>query len=230
MKLNGQSMFRMRRRNNGNGFTPLETIHHRKRQRMFLTGFTLIELLIVCVIIPVIALAIYSSFSSGLRVWKRLNAPVSDEDTTLFFERLGVELRSTVAMKDAVFQGAESKIVFPCIISSKRMNKRTVGRVTYVFDPQAESISRSSVDYSGVFTGASPNFVKVLGNVQQAKFLFYSYDLENKRFIWRDNWMRDGIPLAVRVELQRKGSDEQDSIMRTFSIPVARIITEEERN
>jgi prepilin-type N-terminal cleavage/methylation domain-containing protein len=196
-------MFRMKKRNNGN-------------------GFTLIELLIVCVILPVLSLAIYSSLSSGLRIWKRVNVPVSDEETALFFERLGVELRSAIVLKDAGFQGFDYKFEFPCVVPSARMRKRTVGRIAYVFDPSTASIGRSAVDYSGMFTGSTPVPVPVVGHVQQSKFSFYRYDPDEKRFVWVDNWVFPGLPLAVRVELQRESGGEPDTIVRTFSLPASR--------
>jgi prepilin-type N-terminal cleavage/methylation domain-containing protein len=194
----------------------------RMKNRPKPAGFTLVELLIVSAIIAVISLAIFSSFSSGLRIWKRVSQPIAEEDASFFFERLGGELRQAVLIRDAGFQGMEGRMEFPSLIFSKRMNKRTVGKLAYTFDPEKGVISRSAADYSAMFTGASPPPAAVLNRVSRARFSFYRFNPETRRFEWLDSLTTGEMPLAVRVELQLKGSSDKEVIVRTFSIPVSR--------
>ncbi len=186
-------------------------------------GFTLIELLIVTAIISVISLAIFSSFSSGLKIWKKVSSPVEDEETALFLERIGAELRGALLLRDPGFQGTEKRIEFPLVAYSRRMEMRTVGKAVYAFNADAGTVERSFSDYSAIFTGAQPTANAALRKVRKARFSFYGYDPAMKRYEWKDSWPGNGLPLAVKIELERqdKGA-EGEALVRTFPLPAAK--------
>ena len=53
-------------------------------------AFTLVELLIVTAMLAVISLAIYSTFSSGLKIWQRVSKPIPEEDLGIFLINSGL--------------------------------------------------------------------------------------------------------------------------------------------
>ena len=57
-------------------------------------GFTLIELCLVSLIASVIGLAVYFTFSNGMRIWQRANQKVVEEDLSIFFDRFALDVRS----------------------------------------------------------------------------------------------------------------------------------------
>lgn len=177
------------------------------------------EMLIVCVILSVVSLAIYSTFSSGLRIWKRVDGGIEDEEMVLFCERFGEDLQGTVMVRDIVFTGTDVKIEIPVVLNGRRMGKRAPGRVTYVFDQEKESVRRGQADYSDIYTGKTGSEREVFGKVTQAKFSYYRYDKDKKRYEWQDAWPAGDPPLAVRVEFSRRG--HEGTATRTFGIPVA---------
>ena len=54
-----------------------------KTKRTHRCAFTLIETLIVAAMVSVVALAIYSTFSSGVKIWQRLTKVLPDEDLNI---------------------------------------------------------------------------------------------------------------------------------------------------
>lgn len=186
-------------------------------------GITLIELLIVSVIISVVGLAIYSSFAGGLKVWKRVNTAIEGEDLVLFFARFSQDLRATVSLKGNVFQGSEESMEFPVIAGSRRMGlASSVGRVAYVFHPEAGTLTRSEQDYSVIFAGTGDKDPReVLRGVAELRMSYYCFDPEAGGFVWLDKWPYLRPPLAIRMELRRAGKSEEDIVRRSFFIPVA---------
>lgn len=186
-------------------------------------GVTLIELLVVTVILSVVSLAIYSSFASGLKVWKRVNTAIEGEDLALFFERFAQDLRSTALLNGNLFTATEDRVEIPVVTGSRRMGlSSTVGRVTYVFPRDAGAVTRSEQDYSALFVGKGADEPRVaLGDIADHRLSFYCFDAESGRYVWVDKWAYSRPPLAVRLELRRAGQGEQDTVRRTFDIPVA---------
>lgn len=172
----------------------------------------------VSVVISVVSLAVYSSFTGGLRIWKRVTAPVEGEDTALFFERLGEDLRRVLPCEEAGFRGSGQRIEFPRVMYSRRMGKQTIGKVVYEFDRDSREIRRAAVDYSGMFTGEAPAFVTVLKEVDENVFSFYKYDREAKRPDWAQDWSSPALPEAVHVEIRRSNGGGE-TCARTFPIP-----------
>lgn len=183
---------------------------------------TLIELLIVSVIISVVGLAIYSSFAGGLKVWKRVNTGIEGEDLVLFFARFSQDLRATVSLKNNVFLGRDDTMEFPVIAGSRRMGlASSVGRVSYVFNQEAGTVTRSEQDYSALFAGTGAQEPReMLRGIADLRMSYYCFDPAEGGFVWLDKWPYLRPPLAVRMELRRAGAGEEEAVRRSFFIPV----------
>ena len=73
-------------------------------------GFTLIETLLVVAISSVIALTIYSTFNSGLKIWQRLTKKEQASDLNIFFEKISYDLRNSFKFSDIKFVGEQTII------------------------------------------------------------------------------------------------------------------------
>jgi prepilin-type N-terminal cleavage/methylation domain-containing protein len=187
-------------------------------------GFTLLEMLIVLVLVSLVGLVIASTLSNGIKIWQRLNQSVEQEEINIFFEYLTGELHSTFAFSTIGFQGAEDKVSFATIVTSKNLGcvqTGAVGEVVYVYDEISKQLTKEERDYSQIYKGTSGSKRDLLKNLESLKFSYYFYDKEMDEYIWAEEWEEEGLPLAIRVELEFGDGRKIKKITRTIDIPIS---------
>lgn len=189
-----------------------------KRENNTPTGFTLIELLVVTVSLAVISLAIYATFASGIKIWQRLNkANVVEEDLDIFFVKFTADLKNSCRFKSLPFLGEKNRMEFTTLVNSQRIdNKKSVGKVIYFYDTASKSIKKQGLDFSHIYEGEEGIVQNMLDDVNALRFQYYFYDKEKKEYLWQDEWRKDGMPLAARMELEFG----QDNFVKTVNIPI----------
>jgi len=183
-------------------------------------GFTLIEMLIVTAILSVVALAIYATLNNGIKVWQRVNSQSPEEDLNIFFDKFSLDLRNSFKFTGINFIGTIEKVEFSTLVNSPRLQKRTVGKLIYVYEPQNQILNRYQVDFAGVYSGEAGLVQQSLKNVRALKFQYYLYDKQNKVYLWQDDWSKESLPLAVRVELEFDNGAEIKKFTKTIGIPI----------
>ncbi|MFH1478837.1 MAG: prepilin-type N-terminal cleavage/methylation domain-containing protein [Candidatus Omnitrophota bacterium] len=186
-------------------------------------GFTLVEMLIVMVIMSMISLAIYSTFNSGVKIWKRLNNQISAEDVSIFFERLEADLKNNFKYEGMDFVGDKAKLSFPTLVNSLDMEKRAIGQVIYSYDQYAGSVIREEKDFSRVHRDIEGNKRTVLKEITSLVFDYYFYSEEDKDYSWEESLDKDKDVLAVRVRLGLKDGKEKETFSKTVRIQHAKI-------
>lgn len=204
-------------------------------------GFTLIEMVIVTAIISVVALAIYATLNNGIKIWQKVNSQLPEEDLNIFFDKFTLDIRNTFKFTGINFSGTTDKLEFPTLVNpvrdygqtgkrydvsngvnSLRLQKRTVGKLIYTYEPQNQILNRYQVDFAGVYSGetnAGPP--QSLKNVRALRFQYYFYDKERKEYLWQDEWSKEGLPLAVKVELEFDDGRETKKFIKTVGIPAS---------
>ncbi len=210
------------------GFTSLETSAKKVPRGKFLTGFTLIETILTVAMFSVIALAIYSTFSQGVRLWQRLTQRTPSSELNMVFEKMSSDLRNSFGFSGINFVGGEDNITFATLIFSANKDKQkalSLGEVGYSFDAQTGSLNRQQRNYSQVYRNKSTHLRQMLNNVKFLSFRYYYYNPAQEEYVWKDNWQaREGeeersIPLAVRISLEFDENTKEEEVTRTITIP-----------
>ena len=184
-------------------------------------GFTLVELMLVCALLAVVSLAVYSVFSSGIRIWQSVLRQTPYEDLNVFFDKLAGDLRNTFNYKGIGFSGETDKFSFATLVNSQRLDSQTVGKVIYAYNRLDESLSREERDYSHVYSDDAGFVTEMMKNISSLKFSYYEYDDEMDKYMWHDSWAIEDetIPLALRVELEYYDDRNTIELTRTIDIP-----------
>ena len=184
-------------------------------------GLTFIELLVVTVILSIVSLAIYANFNNGIRIWQRINKNIPEEDLNIFFDRFALDLRNALQFSGINFSGGSERLEFATIINSQRLQKRTVGKVIYFYEPYKQILRREERDFSQIFSGEDGLMRQSLTKIRSLEFTYYIYDKNKKEYAWEDEWMVGALPLAVRIELEFKDGVQTHKFTKTVSIPVS---------
>ena len=210
------------------GFTPLETSAKKASREKFLTGFTLIETILTVAMFSVIALAIYSTFNQGVKLWQRLTQRTPSSELNMVFEKMSSDLRNSFGFSGINFVGGEDNITFATLIFSANKDKQKTlspGEVSYSFDSQTGSLNRQQRNYSQVYRNKSTHLRQMLNNVKSLSFRYYYYNPAQEEYVWKDNWQvkkgeeKRSIPLAVRIKLEFDENTKEEEITRTITIP-----------
>lgn len=185
-------------------------------------AFTFIEILIVTVLLSVISLTIYSTFSNGIKIWQRVTEALPEEDVTIFFEKLAVDVRNCINFKEIAFQGKKDGFEFAGIVKSGRLENTTVGKLKYSYDEAKGVLKREQFDYSQLYTEESGLSNEELSGIKAFKLAYYWYDPQKKEYSWVEEWLDEGqgLPLALRVEFELTYGSQKNLFTRTIGIPV----------
>jgi prepilin-type N-terminal cleavage/methylation domain-containing protein len=184
-------------------------------------GLTLIELVMVIAMTSIISLALYSTFSSGIKIWQKVNTVIPNEDLSIFFDKFTTDLRNSLKFTGIKFSGTDTNVGFATLVNSLTMNMRTVGEVIYRYDSNKETLVRSLRDFSQVYTNDEGSSQQLSKNIKSLKFLYYTFDTERKEYVWQEDWLDGEFPLAVRIELDFYDGAKINNFTKTVSIPVS---------
>lgn len=178
-----------------------QPIYSKKNKLFPRRAFSLVELLIAVGIFSVVSIAIYSTFSSGAAVLRRINnLDLAQQRILLKTEKLSRELREQPACRKQLFQGDKTKISFCANIDDFPC------RLTYYFDGQTLAIKRVAdklseiIDEEGKLDPQLKSPSKVyLSKIQEASFSYLYLDLTKNAYLWKEQWREDYLPLAVKL-------------------------------
>lgn len=183
-------------------------------------GFTLIELIIVSVTMVVVSMAIYTTLSTGLKIWRKASFEIVEENADVFFEKFTADLRNAVMYNNITFAGSADGFELPTLVMSRNLNSRAVGKVIYSYDKDGKSVRRCAQDFSDIFNGGGPGS-EALQNVSSARFQYYTYNAQTKEYLWQDEIADQRMPLAIRIELEIGNNDKVVRLVKTVNIPIS---------
>lgn len=191
-----------------------------KKNRLYQAGFSLVELLIAVSIFSVVIIAIYSTFSGGMSVFRKvINVDLSQQKVLLKIERFAREIRQEQPCRKPLFFGSKTRVSFA------GFSDLIPSRITYYYDSQTNTLLRVSetlpeITASGgsieLEVEAGPGSIFLKG-VKEAKFTYLFLDLKMNDYVWLEEWPYDYLPVAVKLMIR----DERQEYVKTVFLPRA---------
>ncbi|MFA5005396.1 MAG: type II secretion system protein [Candidatus Omnitrophota bacterium] len=181
----------------------------RKKNKANTAAFTMVELLISVGIFSVISIAVFSTFSSGLKVLRKAKmVDLTRQKILLKEERFSRELRESLACRKKLFSGKTAKLSF------SGSDNHYPSRITYYFDEATQSILREVDRLSDIIAAESegseelkPQRSVFMAKVESAQFSYLFLDLKKNDYIWKDEWKEDYLPIAVKLVIVSQGNN-----------------------
>ena len=79
-------------------------------------AMTLMEILIVVSLIAMMSVAIFNALSNGMKIWKRSQQMVIEEDIAVFFDKIAHDIRNAFVFSQFRFEGDELRFAFPTMV------------------------------------------------------------------------------------------------------------------
>ncbi len=198
-----------------------------------LKGFTFLELLIAVTIFSIVAVAIYSSFSVGIRAWRKTEESYKvRQETRHALDMMARDLRCAIkfTQKDPEnplieidsFDGSAGEVSFwrattegVFKITYKLVKEENESKALYRISQTYEQLAKDELGSGSIVVGGLSNF--------ELKYAFKN----EEEIDWGDDWQGQGanIPLGVRVILYFPAGDEEKSVgfSETILIPTGTV-------
>jgi prepilin-type N-terminal cleavage/methylation domain-containing protein len=177
-------------------------------------GLTFIELMVVAAIFSLVAITVYTCLISGINVWRRsLNFNVAEKNEFFALEKMSQKLHNSLNYSRIGFEGEDDFFSFPYLEGEEILN------ITYSFDKGGRKLYEIRKDFEEFVDGEKGKSKLILSPVKEFKFSYRYFDVEEKKFAWKDEWKKEeGIPKWIKIEWSRDGKETKERIV---SIPVS---------
>jgi prepilin-type N-terminal cleavage/methylation domain-containing protein len=177
-------------------------------------GFTFVEMMVVVGLFSVVGVALFTSFSMGLKVWKSAASPnIGQRRALLALERCAQELRQ-LSPSLAILAGEPLSCSFPLIARDRLEN------VTYAFDLRTGVFSREAALFEGDMEAGGSSLVKrvLVTGVKDGNFSYFDFEAASGgsagNGTYFESWNATQIfPKAVRVEMELEDGTRVEKII-----------------
>jgi len=160
-------------------------------------GFTLVETLVALGIFSIAAVGLVSCLFSGIKLWRAVSRENSGYNLVfLELDELCRNLRQNVSLPTGNFTASATSLEFAAADSGQ------IRQLSYLFDPDSKSFSRSSKALSG---GQARQSKKIF-SADDAVFSYLVWDAQAKAYSWRERVAHsDKVPAAVSLQFVFSG-------------------------
>ena len=179
----------------------------------------------VAVLIPVVALAIYSNFSASVKIWERVHRQTSYEDLDLFILKTTRTLNGALRHSLIDFEADKESFSFAGFLETdeKFGGESGIGKIRIFYDERERSIKKEEKNVSALYREKPGKFETLLRGVGDFKASFLVFDKEYRKFVWVEEWTdrpKEEIPLAVRLRFNFTDLTGTKPFTNTFAVPV----------
>jgi len=211
-------------------------------------GFTLLELLIAVTIFSIIALAMYSSFYSGIRILRRTQEIMKfHQEIRLATEEVALDLRNTLLAplyeeakaayeSEAREEEEEEEPIYFFSGDEKSFSFVTLKNeeiciATYYFEAGEKRRFMRIIKYqSKGYISKGDEAETLLADIENIE-VSYSYESEDEDSppIWLNIWeQEEKVPLGVKIKFDFKGLGTLRQFTKTVLVPVGSLGAQEE--
>ncbi len=186
------------------------------------SGFSLLELLIVTALIPVLSMAVFANFNSGVKLWQAIQANLAEEDVLIFYQKAGEDFTNAIRWGEIDVDGSGSSFTFVTRIDAPAAlgGGNGIGVVRYFFDPSARAIEKETKNFNQIFKKQPGTGRVALSNVDGCRFEYLFENTDFQKFEWIQEWRRPReLPLAVRATFHVAGPNGAFELVKTFHVP-----------
>lgn len=161
--------------------------------------------MIVSSLLAVISMATYSGIDGGVRIWKRVEASVSELDLVLGWKKVRKEVVNAIPFQPIGFHGNDVNVSFPGLVTVKGVDGQThkeVGRIRYLFEGGSHRLCREELSYVDVVRKTPTSCRPVVSSVESVTFEYYGKEGDVSSVgSWRKGWNAETAPLAIRMNI-----------------------------
>jgi len=202
-----------------------------------LSGFTLIELMVAVSIFAIIVVVIYSTFGTGVSVWRKTEKMQNlYQDIRLALDKIALDLENAVLYSEkeefSNFEGEKNRISFYSLVDIFQIIPAhpELRKITYSLDESTHILQRLEQTFPESMQGSRVQEAE--GIVAQVDNLNFSYCYIDEgaapSYKWKDTWdSKQGIPQGVKIELEIDTEEKLVFVKHVF-IPSGEKVREEE--
>jgi prepilin-type N-terminal cleavage/methylation domain-containing protein len=169
-------------------------------------GFTFVEMIVAIMIVAMLGVAVYTTFSQGVRLWTRTAKDRGEWKLDLWVEKITGDIRNSFWDAKVPFKGAPTEFSFATLARDPGDARREVFPVSlrYFFNPKRKVVEAQRTAFENVLVprSASKNSALSLEKVVAFEVEYYGYDPKSKVYSWRSHWNKDCFPEAVKITIE----------------------------
>lgn len=187
-------------------------------KRLCLRGFTFIELMIAASIFAVVAVAIYSTFGTGISAWKKAQeAQNLYQDIRLALDKMAGDLENAILYSQKEdflnFLGEEDKISFYSLTETFQTlpAHRELKKITYNLDESSRILQRLEQTFAESLQETQEQEPEeIAAKINNLNFSYcYEDEAAEPPYRWEDIWNSDKvIPQGVKIALELDVADK----------------------
>ncbi len=190
-------------------------------------AFTFVEIMLVVALMSVIAVALFHTFSNGLKIWQKANGVVKEEDVSIFFDKIAQDLRGAIVYSGIPFEGEKTKLAFAALVVTRQdANKKPhenmddihqIGKVEYSFDEADQAVSRRQANYGQALKKRYGQSRTIVSSIHSMRFEYYlpksgGYEISSE--------LKGAVPAVIRIEINFGSEKEPRQMIKVINIPI----------
>ena len=198
-------------------------------------AFTFIELLISMTIFSIIAVTIYYTLNTGIRVWRKGNNVVGqNQELRLFFTDIATDLRNAVFFSGSETRWDGHEMAFMTLenVSYGDETIREMVKVVYEFSEPQGRLTRKKASLKEGFNEMFAEEQRLLDDVREFSIEYcYEGAFGGGEYFWSPEWeFEDKIPRGVKIKILLESTKDYPSLdfENIYLVPLGELGSEAE--